>query len=66
MDPFARGAWLGLTLAHDRPHLARALIEGVSFALKDCVVLMARLGVSPDVLYAVGDDTATRSRDHGR
>jgi xylulokinase len=54
MDPFARGGWIGLTLAHDRRHLVRALLEGVSFALKDCLVLMERLGVSPDVLYAVG------------
>ncbi|HEX5078909.1 MAG TPA: FGGY-family carbohydrate kinase, partial [Geminicoccaceae bacterium] len=54
MDPFARGGWVGLTLAHDRPHLLRALLEGVSFALKDALVLMRRLGVSPDVLYAVG------------
>jgi xylulokinase len=54
MDPFARGGWVGLTLAHDRRHLVRALLEGVSFALKDSLILMQRLGVSPDVLYAVG------------
>jgi xylulokinase len=54
MDPFARGGWVGLTLAHDRRHLVRALLEGVSFALKDSLLLMQRLGVSPDVLYAVG------------
>jgi xylulokinase len=54
MDPFARGGWIGLTLAHDRRHLVRALLEGVSYALKDSLVLMERLGVSPDVLHAVG------------
>jgi xylulokinase len=54
MDPHARGAWLGLTLAHGRAHLVRAVLEGVSFALKDALVPMQRLGVSPDVLYAVG------------
>ncbi len=30
MDPHARAAWIGLTLAHDRRHLARALLEGVA------------------------------------
>ena len=45
MDPFARGGWIGLTLAHDRRHLVRALLEGVSFALKDSLILMQRLGV---------------------
>ena len=54
MDPHARAAWIGLTLAHDRRHLVRALLEGVSFALKDSLVLMERLGVTPDLLYAVG------------
>jgi xylulokinase len=54
MDPFARGGWVGLTLAHDRRHLVRALLEGVGFGLKDGLVLMQRLGVSPETLYAVG------------
>jgi xylulokinase len=54
MDPFARGGWVGLTLAHDRRHLVRALLEGVSFGLKDALVLMQKLGVSPATLYAVG------------
>lgn len=54
MDPDARAAWIGLTLAHGRGHLARSVLEGVSFALEDSLVLMRRLGVSPDLLYAVG------------
>jgi xylulokinase len=54
MDPHARAAWIGLTLAHERRHLARALLEGVCFALKDSLILMQRLGVTPDPLYAVG------------
>ncbi|MGI9491026.1 MAG: xylulokinase [Geminicoccaceae bacterium] len=54
MDPFARGAFVGLSLAHDDRHMARAVIEGISFALKDSLVLMDRLGVSPDQLFAVG------------
>lgn len=54
MDPDARGAWIGLTLAHGRAHLVRALIEGVSFALRDSLVLMHRLGVVPARLNVVG------------
>jgi xylulokinase len=54
MDPRARAAWIGLTLAHGRGHLARAVLEGVGFALQDSLGLMRRLGVSPDLLYAVG------------
>jgi xylulokinase len=60
MDPHARAAWIGLTLAHDRRHLLRALLEGVSFALKDSLALMQHLGVSPDLLYAVGGGARSR------
>jgi len=54
MDPAARGAWIGLSLAHGRAHLLRALLEGVSFGLKDALVLIEGQGVSPEVLFAVG------------
>lgn len=33
-DPNARGVFFGLTLRHQRPHLTRAIIEGVAFALR--------------------------------
>ncbi len=34
-DPLARGAWVGLTIRHSRPHLTRAVLEGVAFGIKD-------------------------------
>jgi xylulokinase len=37
LDPQARGAWFGLTRRHDHRHLARAVIEGVAFALRGVV-----------------------------
>ncbi len=36
-DPQARGAFFGLTLGHDRGALTRAVLEGVAFALRDCL-----------------------------
>ncbi|HSR54522.1 MAG TPA: xylulokinase [Acidobacteriota bacterium] len=45
-DPQARGAFLGLTLSHKRPHLTRAVLEGVAFALADNLALMRRVGIS--------------------
>ncbi len=52
--PSARGGWLGLTLAHDRPHLLRALLEGVGFAFADCLQRMHELGTTPEALTLVG------------
>jgi xylulokinase len=37
VDPEARGAWFGLTRRHDHRHLARAVIEGVAFAVRGVV-----------------------------
>jgi xylulokinase len=37
LDPEARGAWFGLTRRHDQRHLARAVIEGVAFAVRGVV-----------------------------
>ena len=33
-DAYSRGAWVGLTLAHTRAHLFRALLEGIAFSLR--------------------------------
>jgi xylulokinase len=34
-DPLARGAFIGLTTRHTRGHMTRAVVEGVSFGLRD-------------------------------
>ncbi len=44
-DPDARGVFFGLSLAHGRAHLVRAVLEGVAFSLKDCLDLLCRLKV---------------------
>jgi xylulokinase len=44
-DPYARGVWLGLTLLHQKIHLIRSVMEGVTFSLRDCLELMRDLGV---------------------
>lgn len=45
LDAMARGGWIGITAKHTRGDLLRALIEGVSFSLKDCLDLVSALGV---------------------
>jgi xylulokinase len=36
VDPEARGAFGGLSLAHGRAHIARAVLEGATFGIRDC------------------------------
>ena len=54
LDPHARGAWVGLSLAHERRHLVRALLEGVGFALTDCLDRMRALGIEPPRILLTG------------
>ena len=44
-DPLARGAFVGLTVRHGFPHLTRAVLEGVSFGLRDSFELMKSAGL---------------------
>ncbi len=41
----ARGVFYGLTLAHTRAHMARALLEGSAFALRDILEAMRGAGL---------------------
>ncbi len=44
-DPLARGAWVGLTVRHQRAHLTRAVLEGVAYGLKDSFTLIQQAGL---------------------
>src|SRR5512138_1297401 len=44
-DPLARGAFVGLTIRHGRGHMTRAVLEGVSFGLKDSFTLIKNAGL---------------------
>jgi xylulokinase len=48
-DPDVRGAFTGLSLRHDRGALARAVLEGVAYGLRDSLELLRALGVEPTV-----------------
>ncbi len=39
-DPFARGAFVGLTVRHGLGHMVRAVLEGVAFSLRDVFELV--------------------------
>jgi xylulokinase len=53
-DPYARGAFVGLSLRHDRGALVRAVLEGVAYAFRDSLELLRELGVDAPVGRASG------------
>jgi xylulokinase len=59
-DPLARGAFVGLTVGHERRHLTRAVLEGVAFGLRDGLDLMVAAGMPvPTRIRASGGGTAS-------
>ncbi len=53
-DPNARGCLIGMTLAHGRGHVVRAIMEGVTFALRDSLEIFKELGVPIEQIRASG------------
>lgn len=53
-DPLARGAFVGLTLKHGRGHLARSVMEGVTYAMRDSLAIIKEMGVPVKQIRASG------------
>jgi xylulokinase len=53
-DPLARGAFIGLTLRHSRGHMVRAILEGVTYSLRDCLAIMEEQRVAVKQIRATG------------
>ncbi len=53
-DPDARGAFVGLSVRHDRGALWRAMLEGVAYGLRDSLELLRELGAQPETARVSG------------
>lgn len=53
-DPHARGVFAGLSTRHRRPHLVRAVLEGVTFGMSDCLDLVRHAGVEVQEVRLTG------------
>ena len=53
-DSNARGVFVGIHAGHERGHLVRAVMEGVTYALRDSLELMRPLGIDATESVAVG------------
>lgn len=54
MNPHARGAFIGLVHSHGRGHLARAVMEGVAFALRQSQEICCDIAGWPETLVVAG------------
>jgi xylulokinase len=59
-QPTARAAFVNLSVGHDRPHLARAVLEGLAFACRDVVERLAALGLPARDVHLLGGGAQSR------
>ncbi len=54
LDADARGMFFGLSGSHTRGDMIRAVMEGVSYSLRDCLEVLHAMGVHPENITACG------------
>lgn len=54
LDPDCRGVFFGLSAIHTQADLLRAVMEGVSYSLTDCLQALCEMHVGIDEMMACG------------
>lgn len=54
LDADCRGMFFGLSAMHTRRDLLRAVMEGVTYSLNDCLNILAGMNVAPKTMLACG------------
>ena len=60
LDSDARGVFFGLSTVHKKSDMIRSVMEGVAFSLKDCLSIIADLGVDIKEVRASGGGGKSR------
>jgi xylulokinase len=54
LDPDARGVFFGLSAMHTKKDMLRAVMEGVSYSLRDCVEVFRQMDINVSDMMACG------------
>ena len=54
LDSNARGVFFGLSAIHTKAHMARAVLEGISYSLLDCLEVLRQMNLSVDDMAICG------------
>jgi len=54
LDPDCRGVFFGLSAMHTKYDMLRAVMEGVTYSLRDCVEILRELGINLSDMTACG------------
>lgn len=59
MNPDAKGVFFGMSLEHTGAHMTRAVMEGVTYALRDSMEILEEMGISGNRILASGGACAS-------
>lgn len=59
LDPKARGAFIGLSAVHTRYDMLRAVMEGITFSLRDCLTIFNQLNIHVESMTICGGGAAS-------
>ena len=59
-DSAIRGAFLGVDITSEPTDLVHSVMDGVAFAMRDCLEALKSTGTAPDTLLAVGGGARSR------
>ena len=54
LDPDCRGVFFGLSAIHTKYDMLRAVMEGVTYSLRDCLEILHDMGAIPEEMLACG------------
>ena len=60
LDPNCRGVFFGISSVHTKKDFIRAVMEGVTYSLKDCLGIILEMGYSVDEMIACGGGGKSR------
>ena len=54
LDPNAKAVFFGISAAHTKAHMVRAVLEGVVYSLRDCIEIIRGMGINAAQVRASG------------
>ena len=54
LNPDCRGVFFGISAIHKKAHFIRAVMEGVTYSLYDCLLVLKKMGISPEAMLLCG------------
>ena len=60
LDPDCRGVFFGLSAMHTKAHFIRAILEGVTYSLYDCLLVLKEMGIAPLSMLLCGGGSKSK------